>query len=410
MARDSYTEVTRKGFGKRFTESISGAIIGGLMFIAAFPLLWWNEGRAIGEHQALNEAAGAVVHVATDSVEVVNEGRLLHVSARVDGAPAIDDSKLGVSVDGLGLRRIVEMYQWQESRHTREEKKLGGGSETVTEYKYAMDWDDDPVDSSDFRHPGMHENPTEWPLQSEKFQAQTTTMGAFTLATATRAAVGNWRKLEPQAAIRFPQAFEAFRHVGGGTLYQGAGPEQPEVGDVRVRFEFQPEAQFSIVARQSGNELDSYTTRNGRSVLLVESGAVPADKMFEGAQTRNSFITWVVRAGGALSMWLGLSMVFAPITRVLDILPMLGTIGTWGIGLLSGLVSVLLSLLTIAISWMFYRPLLGGTLIALVVALFIWSRSRKSPVSSPLATATSIPLPSSPPPSPPPPPPASSPL
>ena len=402
MARNSYTEVTRKGFGKRFTESISGAIIGGLMFIAAFPLLWWNEGRAIGEYQALKEGAGAVVHVATDSVEAVNEGRLLHVSARVDGAPAINDSKLGVSVDGLGLRRIVEMYQWQEKRETREEKKFGGGSETVTEYKYRMDWDDDRIDSSDFRHPGTHENPSEWPLQSEKFEAHTATMGAFTLATAARAAVGNWRKLEPKAAIRFPEAFEAFRHVGGGTLYQGAGPEQPKVGDLRIRFEFQPEAEFSIVARQNGKELDAYTTSNGRSVLLVESGAVPADKMFEGAQTRNSVITWVLRAAGTLCMWLGLSMVFAPITRVLDVLPMLGTLGSWGIGLLSGLVSLLLSLLTIGISWVFYRPLLGGTLIALVVALFIWSRGRKSPVSLPLATGS--------PPPPPPPPPTGSPL
>jgi len=77
-------------------------------------------------------------------------------------------------------------------------------------------------------------------------------------------------------------------------------------------------------------------------------------------------------------MWIGLSMVFAPITRVLDILPMLGTIGSWGIGLVTGLVSLLLSLLTIGIAWLFYRPLLGGTLIAAVVALFIWSRTGRN--------------------------------
>jgi hypothetical protein len=102
-------------------------------------------------------------------------------------------------------------------------------------------------------------------------------------------------------------------------------------------------------------------------------------------------------------MWLGLSLVFAPISRVLDILPMLGTIGSWGIGLVTGLISLLLSVLTIALAWVFYRPLLGGTMIALVVALFFWSRSGKK-------TAVAAGPPSATPPIPPPPPPPSAPL
>ena len=130
---------------------------------------------------------------------------------------------------------------------------------------------------------------------------------------------------------------------------------------------------------------------------LVDSGDVPPEKMFEGAQRRNTILTWIVRAAGTLGMWLGLSLVFAPISRVLDILPMLGTIGSWGIGIVTGMISLFLSLLTIAVGWIFYRPLLGGALIAIVIGLIVWSRRRGS---------------SSPPPSamPPPPPPAGTPM
>ena len=50
---DRFTEVTRTGWGKRIGQSLSGALIGGLMFLGSFALLWWNEGRAIGEARAL---------------------------------------------------------------------------------------------------------------------------------------------------------------------------------------------------------------------------------------------------------------------------------------------------------------------------------------------------------------------
>lgn len=402
MARNSYTETTQKGFGKRLSESLAGALVGGIMFIAAFPLLWWNEGRAIGEYRALKEGAGAVVHVAPDGVDAGNEGKLLHVTARVEGDPQIDDNELGVSVDGLALRRVVEMYQWKEKRESKEQKKLGGGSETVTEYRYETEWNDDAIDSSDFHYAQSHENPTAWPLRSDSFEAETATLGAFTLSGSTRAAVGSWQPLAPKSALQYPDAFGEFHRVSDGALYMGANSDQPKVGDVRIRFEYQPEAVFSIVAKQTGDTLDAYTASNGRSVLLVEAGEVPANKMFETAQQHNSIVTWAVRIGGTLGMWLGLSLVFAPISRVLDILPMLGTIGGWGIGLVTGLISLLLSVITIGISWIFYRPVLGITLILLAVGLIIWSRRRK-----PSGAAVVMGPPAPPPPmAPPPPPPA----
>jgi hypothetical protein len=150
---DRYTEVTRTGWGKRIGQSLSGALIGGLLFLASFALLWWNEGRAIGEARALEEGAGAVVDVGIDAVDPAREGKLLHVTGAVDARPEARDDATGIAVDALQLRRVVEMYQWVEKRSSKEEKKLGGGSETVTVYDYEQQWNDDPIDSATSRNP-----------------------------------------------------------------------------------------------------------------------------------------------------------------------------------------------------------------------------------------------------------------
>ncbi|MBP6078587.1 MAG: TMEM43 family protein [Xanthomonadales bacterium] len=398
---DRFTEVTRTGWGKRIGQSLSGALIGGLMFLGSFALLWWNEGRAIGEARALAEGAGAVVDVGIDAVEPKHEGKLLHVTGQVDASPEARDDDTGIAVDALQLRRVVEMYQWVEKRSSKEEKKLGGGSETVTTYDYEQQWDDDAVDSSDFRYDQGHENPSDWPIRSDSFAAGTVTLGAFTLAQPVRDAMGQWQDLPATITAQLPEQFGEFRRIASGRLFRGNDPERPQIGDMRVRYEYQPEATYSIIAKQVGDQLDRYLASNGREVLLVEDGSVPAATMFEGAQSRNSMITWIVRAAGTLLMWLGLSMVFAPISRILDVLPMLGTIGSWGIGVVTGLISLLLSLTTIGIAWVFYRPLLGGAILVGVVALFFWSRSGRKP--APAAAAATPPM--APPAAPPPPPP-----
>ena len=403
MARNRITEVTQQGFGKRLTNSLSGALIGGIMFLGSFALLWWNEGRAIAEARALSEGAGAVVAVAHDRVDPGNEGKLLHVSGQVEADGPIDDPETTLAVDALQLKRIVEMYQWREERKSKEEKKLGGGSETVTTYEYEQRWSDDPIDSSDFRYAEGHANPVEWPLSSRNFEPNAVHLGAFPLAPAVRAAVGNWTDLPTAVASTLPEQFGDFRRQADGQLYLGADPASPQVGDLRIRYQYQPEAAFSIVAKQVSGALDRYTASNGREVLLVDSGDVAPAAMFAGAQSRNSMFTWLGRAGGTLLMWIGLSMVFAPISRVLDVLPMLGTIGTWGIGVVTGLITLTLAGLTIGLAWVFYRPLLGGVIIAVVVALFFWSRSGKKAPAPATAGAPppSPPMPRSSPPPPP---------
>lgn len=44
---DGYTEQSKTGLGGRFLQSIKGVLVGLLLFVAAFPVLWLNEGYAV---------------------------------------------------------------------------------------------------------------------------------------------------------------------------------------------------------------------------------------------------------------------------------------------------------------------------------------------------------------------------
>ncbi len=70
-------------------------------------------------------------------------------------------------------------------------------------------------------------------------------------------------------------------------------------------------------------------------------------------------------------MMAGISMAFRPLTVVADVIPFLGDILGLGVGIFAGIVSFALSVLTIAVAWLRYRPLLGIPLLALAIGLIV---------------------------------------
>ncbi|MCY2994909.1 MAG: hypothetical protein NTY19_44665 [Planctomycetota bacterium] len=60
---DSFSEVTSQSWFSRLGNAIKGVLLGIILFVVAFPLLWWNEGRAVKTAKGLKEAGGAVVAV-----------------------------------------------------------------------------------------------------------------------------------------------------------------------------------------------------------------------------------------------------------------------------------------------------------------------------------------------------------
>ena len=136
----AYTEVENTSWFGRIKNAFAGVVIGLVLFVAAFVLLWWNEGNSLRTYKMLKEVRGNVVHVESKKVVPGNENRLIHTvgETRTDETPR--DKDFGVAVDAIRLKRTAEIYHWKEREHKRTKKKTGGGSRTVRTYTYTKTW------------------------------------------------------------------------------------------------------------------------------------------------------------------------------------------------------------------------------------------------------------------------------
>lgn len=380
----SVTVTTSKSWFSRIIESIKSVLVGLILFVVSFPILFWNEGRAVKTARSLEEGAGAVVSVAADSVNPANEGKLVHLSGPVStDAPVVDD-QIGVEAQAIKLLRKVEMFQWVEEEKSETRKKLGGGEETVTTYTYTKEWKDSPIDSSSFQETAGHDNPGAFPIDSVTFTADPVRVGAFTMSEEQLGHLNDAKDLPlaDDAQVTFPEELGSATRLDKGVIYAGDNPASPQVGDVKVSFQVVAPATVSLVGVQTGGSFAPYQAEAGDTVLLVEEGNHTADQMFQTAQDANTVLTWILRGGGWLAMFLGLVLVFRPIAVLGDVVPLFGSLLGVGVGLFSFLVSAVLAFTTIALSWITVRPLLGITLLVLAGGAAFWliksSRKKKA--------------------------------
>ena len=102
--------------------------------------------------------------------------------------------------------------------------------------------------------------------------------------------------------------------------------------------------------------------------------------MFASAHSSNKIVTWLLRLLGFILLYCGLSAVLRPIRVLTDVLPFLGRIVGMGLGFVAFVVALVCWLVTVAIAWVAYRPLVGIPLLVLAAALIflLVKRSREA--------------------------------
>lgn len=376
---DSFTETTTTGWFSRIGSSIKGILVGIIMIVIAFPVLFFNEGRAVKTRKDLNQGAKECVTVTSETIDSANEGKLIHLNGRATAEGKLTDSQFGVSAEALKLKRKVEMYQWKETTETSSKKKLGGKEETTTTYSYNKLWAEGRIDSSRFKKPSGHENPSA-ALSSQTWTATPITVGAFTLSSDLVSQIDQYSPLpvtEPQGEMAPVNGRKT--QLSGGSLYIGNDPGTPAVGDLRVSFQSAMPTDVSIIAQQTGQGFSPFKGKSGTSISMLHHGTHTADAMFTRAQESNKIFTWILRAVGFGLMFIGFSLIFKPLSVVADVLPIAGDIVGVGTGIVAFLLAAPLSLITISIAWVFYRPLVGVPLLVLAgVGLFFLFKKLKA--------------------------------
>ncbi|MBI4976859.1 MAG: TMEM43 family protein [Spirochaetes bacterium] len=382
---DSVTEVTTQSWGSKLKSSIGSMLFGIVLFIGAFPLLWWNEGRAVGTLRSLQEMQKVVVSVEDAKALPANEGKLIHIVGSAKTADVLRDDEFGVSANAIALTRSVSMYQWIEQSQSDSKKKVGGSTETTTTYTYSKGWSDTLHNSSKFKKQEGHQNPGEMRYRGDNFQAENVAVGDFKLSQSLISRIGGSESfsISKAALAGIPKA-----KVTGSIIYIGADPDNPAVGDYKVSYSVKsPGKDVSIIAKQMGKSLTQYMSKRGKQMELLSMGTLSADDMITKSKQQNTLITWLIRVGGLVLMGLGFSMIFSPLVALAEVLPFLSSLLGAGIGLVSFLVALALSFVTIAIAWIFYRPVLGILLLvaaagAIVLVFVLGKNKKKAPAAA----------------------------
>ena len=384
MAVTELREVVEPTWGERMGSSFKGIVIGLALFVGGFPLLFWNEGRAVATAKSLEEGRGCVVELSDPMVDPDNEGKLVYVSGKAVTGDVLSDPVFGISFNGIRLQRRTEIYQWVEHSKTRRIERNGKKYDETT-YTYSKKWSSEPVDSSEFKESGHDNPPVHW-QGDETFQAEDVMIGDFRLPPASISRIGGAQKMRLGPDFKVPESLPGAQ-VAGDVIYLPVQNQyapaarqvaaMPELGDQRVTFRQVPQHGVSIVARQMGDSFADWISSNKRAVNLQSDGIVSVDELFADAESSNALKTWLFRLLGFVVMFIGIKMILGPLTTLVDKIPGIN----WLVGSLASLTAFVIAavsaLVTIAVAWIFYRPIVAGILLgaaALLVACFVSRR------------------------------------
>lgn len=232
-----------------------------------------------------------ITSISPATINAENNNKLIYVNGTVDKND-LQDPIFNVSTTGLGLLRIVEMYQWA--------KENG---------QYAKKWSEELIELSDkdSKSKGFL-NPSELPFSSEKWLTEKVKLGKFSISPELAKQIeiaqpvllteDDFKKLHPEGQL-------AFKLANGGYFF-GINPEKPNIGDLRITFKSYPVTSVSIVGKQTGDVLVPYVGKNG-AIGIIRPGVIDVNTITKGINLGgSSVVVTVLHAVSLILVILGL--------------------------------------------------------------------------------------------------------
>jgi len=436
---DEYVERTYRreaeapGYLQRVGSSAAGMCFSPVVLLFAVWLLFMNEGWAIKTHQTLNEVRDNAIHIQASSVLNENYGKLIHATHKVSVEDPLVDDVFQISRHAVTMTRHVDMYQWVQKSTTQEKKLSNGEVETTTRYTYSKDWRSDV--QQNFKKPEGHRNPGSFLYESQTLKSSTVNFGAFELGSTLVEQLTRTVKV-PVSASGLPLDIKKIARVSGYYVHipgesveqdgiKGAGISRhiesvdgeekiiyeldstgerfsskqkaqhalshsshaggTKVGDMRISFDEVPCSTVSVLAKQSDSTLTDWSSSiPGYSYGMVADGVSGVDEMVEGAQSANNIFCWVKRVSGFVICWIAFSMMTSLLHTLVDWVPLIRNLVSLGLTIMNGVLAVTVTFVTISVGWIFYRPMIGCSLLAIGLgALYMASAAgaKKNPTT-----------------------------
>jgi len=348
-----------------------------VIFPISIILLVWNERRSARVNRALGDVSRNLLTV--DPKNPQYNAVTAHMIGDLSTDEIVEDAVFGIRLNSPSLKRVVQVYQWEESKSSSSVNTAGGGKLTRTEYHYKMVWKDGLINSSSFKEPGHENNPSLF--NSEHFLANNLFIDKQVILGPN--ASQKIRDIEHDAlnmdhGIIDLVDFSIRNHtllVDPYTLYIGRDPQDPEIGDMKVQFfKINSPEKISLIGYFQNGVIDQITTQDNENILLVKRGIHPPRVLIEGEMNSNNQLMWILRAAGWFLNWLSIIMAVQPFIVLSEFIPIFNTLISLGALFGSLIVSFIFTLITIVVS----QPLTfkSKVVILTVISLFIWIISR----------------------------------
>ncbi len=355
---------------KKIGDSFKG-ILGGFVFILiGIGLLWWNEGNNVKNIKTTAEMEKNYIQVSSETVDSKNEGKLIATNGNLLYEEELKDEIFNVSIVSPYLKRIVEVYQWQENEDTTDD---------TTTYNYEKVWSSELIDSSEFHQSG-HDNAKSKPYEDNVLISNEVKLGAFRLPNdmiTSLEANKNISTFDTETITSLGYS------VYSNYVTNSSDLANPQIGDIRISFVYPDYKEASVLATQTNDTFTDYISSAGKRVSRIKDGIHTGEELIKIIETENKILKWVLRLLGVILCVSGVAAIFKPISTISNFVPILGGLVNSAVGLVSLVIGLIISLVVIAIAWIAFRPVVGISLLAVAAVLvFFLIKKKKTKVQT----------------------------
>lgn len=434
---NSVSVSSHQSYGSRVGNSLRNILVWIVLVIGSIVLLARNENRYVKTKAGLEEWNKDVQETVSTQINPDLEGKEVHLYGETaSDAETLKDDIFWIITDDLKLKRTVEMYQWFEESKEECHDNYWWSQDCNTTYTYDTEWSEDPIDSSNFHTQSWYSNPSTREYESKQRAKSPITLWVYTLADVFVNKLNNYVTINlSEQNVNIPEKYKSEQttttqtnnpteetsetsvednnnsylygdtestnekstetvitgtvttgtvtnekfHVNGDYIYIWKNPNEPEIGDLKITFSSVKRWSISVVWKQVGNELTTYTASNGTPIALLEQWNVTSDDMFLHAQEANKTLTWVLRLLWLILMYAWFSLMFQFIETIAKVLPFLADIIWVWTGIIALWLTLLIGFLTIGIAWLAVRPVIWiCCLVVAAVGIFFLVKSKKS--------------------------------
>jgi Transmembrane protein 43 len=383
---DYYSETTSTNWFQEIGKSFFGMLIGLVLFLASFVVLFFNEGRL-----DFSQAAKSAVVIQADAPAPQANGKTVALTGAIASPEILGDGQYLKPAPYIALGRTVEMYSWREAESSQTQKQVGGGKTTTKTYRYTKVWTNKPESSTKFKQATTHRNPTKG-LPDQIYKVKDAKIGrygvdlpnlpsAVPIGSCNLDAAGNSAgsttsalRLEPNQLLPVAAGIAKPQLVGDQALFLGRGTMgTPQVGDLRICYTVLPnQANVTVFGKLATDRIipASFGNEPFFKIAIGERQAA-----IGALKTEYNIQLWAIRILGFILMWVGLTMVMGVFSAIANVLPFLGDLVEAVSGFATFIVAGLLSTVTILVSSLLHNPI--ALAVAAIVSLGAFFLGRK---------------------------------